>query len=425
MNRALLAILLALLLLLGVLLWQFGPELLHPDRSGWSVTEQGQSYLNTDGDPVSGWYTVEGTDYYFSPDTLTLHTGWTERSGSRCYTAEGIPLTGWAEIDGKRYHFRPDGTLHTGWLTENGSTWYLRPDGTTASGWENTDRGDCWFDETGKLATGIVTTPEGVFCFREDGKRHSGWFVRENKRYYFRQDGSPYTGWLDEEERRYYLKEDGSAAVGRLEIDGEIHYFSSTGIKFALVNRWNPLPEDFTVDYVLCEGHAVDPVCKDALAQMLADCRAAGNTVHIMSAYRSYRDQTFNYNNAVWARVRKGIPYEEAKFVAAMNVALPGTSEHQLGLAVDLVDSSCPELEEIQETLPAQQWLMEHCWDYGFILRYPTGTTDITGIVYEPWHYRYVGVEIARDVKESGLCLEAYIDRLTNDGTTCGNPPQT
>ena len=68
------------------------------------------------------------------------------------------------------------------------------------------------------------------------------------------------------------------------------------------------------------------------------------------------------------------------------------------------------------------KWLKEHCWDYGFILRYPDGKSHITGIIYESWHFRYVGKELALELKDSGLCLEEYLDLLTGDGSTCGNP---
>lgn len=94
---------------------------------------------------------------------------------------------------------------------------------------------------------------------------------------------------------------------------------------------------------------------------------------------------------------------------AATEVAVPGTSEHQLGLAVDLVDASYQVLDEAQASTPAQQWLMEHCWEYGFILRYPAEKQDITGIIYEPWHYRYVGRDHAQSIRQSGQCLEEFL----------------
>ena len=107
--------------------------------------------------------------------------------------------------------------------------------------------------------------------------------------------------------------------------------------------------------------------------------------------------------------MKEGYEEEEAKVIAAREVAVPGTSEHQLGLAVDIVDKDHPLLDESQADRPTQIWLMEHCWEYGFILRYPVGTTDQTGIIYEPWHYRYVGREIAMELKELGITLEEYL----------------
>ena len=90
---------------------------------------------------------------------------------------------------------------------------------------------------------------------------------------------------------------------------------------------------------------------------------------------------------------------------------MPGTSEHELGLAVDLVDGNNYSLDESQESTPAQKWLMENCWDYGWILRYPNDKTEVTGIIYEPWHYRYVGGEHAKAIYESGLCLEEWLEQ--------------
>ena len=91
-------------------------------------------------------------------------------------------------------------------------------------------------------------------------------------------------------------------------------------------------------------------------------------------------------------------------------MAVPGTSEHQLGLALDIVDRSNQNLDESQEDTAVQQWLMKHSWEYGFILRFPTGKSDVTGIIYEPWHYRYVGKEAAKEIYDRGICLEEYLD---------------
>ena len=91
-------------------------------------------------------------------------------------------------------------------------------------------------------------------------------------------------------------------------------------------------------------------------------------------------------------------------------MAVPGTSEHQLGLALDIVDVANQVLDERQENTEVQKWLMKNSWKYGFILRYPTDKSDITGISYEPWHYRYVGKEAAKEIYEAGICLEEYLN---------------
>ena len=100
---------------------------------------------------------------------------------------------------------------------------------------------------------------------------------------------------------------------------------------------------------------------------------------------------------------------EEATELAAEEVAYPGTSEHQLGLAADIIDETFPYLTEWQETTGTQKWLKEHAADYGFILRYPPGSSDITGIIYEPWHYRYVGEKFAHEITNREITLEEYV----------------
>ena len=142
---------------------------------------------------------------------------------------------------------------------------------------------------------------------------------------------------------------------------------------------------------------------------MMDACRAAGHAPVICSSYRPHSKQQALFAGKVQRLMAAGYDAEEADQKAATVVARPGTSEHELGLAVDIVDASYQQLDEGQESTPVQQWLLEHCWEYGFILRYPDGKSDLTGIIYEPWHYRYVGVETAQALRESGQCLEEYL----------------
>ena len=159
-----------------------------------------------------------------------------------------------------------------------------------------------------------------------------------------------------------------------------------------LVNPWNPLPEDWQVD----------PVMMDA-------CREAGYEPLICSAYRTQETQQSLFDNKVSKLEAAGKSHDEAVQEAGTVVAVPGTSEHQLGLAVDVVDINNQNLTEEQEKTPTQKWLMANSWRYGFIHRYPNGKSDITGIIYEPWHYRYVGKDVAQEIFNKGITLEEYL----------------
>lgn len=179
-----------------------------------------------------------------------------------------------------------------------------------------------------------------------------------------------------------------------------------------LVNPWNPLPEDYETDTVwLYEEIWVDSRCYDDLNEMLDECRSAGGWPYVCSGYRTMETQQNLFNNKVYRVIfEDGVPAQYAAEEAAKVVALPGTSEHQLGLAVDIMDYYYPYLNSEQENTYTQRWLMENSWRFGFILRYPSGSSDITGIIYEPWHYRYVGRECAEEIYELGITLEEYLD---------------
>lgn len=184
--------------------------------------------------------------------------------------------------------------------------------------------------------------------------------------------------------------------------------------RLTLVNPWHALPDGYAPPELkeLSGGHAVDRRCYPDLQEMMDACREAGNSPLICSSYRSQEKQESLYQNKVDRLLAQGRSSEKARSEAAKAVALPGTSEHQLGLAVDIVDVNNQNLDESQEKTAVQRWLMEHSWEYGFILRYPSGKSDTTGIIYEPWHYRYVGKEAAREIHRQGICLEEYLEEL-------------
>lgn len=180
--------------------------------------------------------------------------------------------------------------------------------------------------------------------------------------------------------------------------------------RLVLVNPWNKLPENWDQELVTLDGGwRIDSRCSDDLIAMLNDCRASGASPLICSAFRTQEMQESLFANTLDSFLAQGYGADEARKLAARDTAVPGTSEHQLGLAVDIVDASYQQLNDAQERTAAQLWLTENSWRYGFILRYPNDKTDVTGIIYEPWHYRYVGKEYAKDIYEKGVCLEEYL----------------
>lgn len=180
--------------------------------------------------------------------------------------------------------------------------------------------------------------------------------------------------------------------------------------RLVVVNRWHPISETYKISLTqLRNNQPVDERCYPDLQAMMDDCRRAGLSPLICSSYRTWEKQTLLYQNKVAQLIREGYPEAEAKKEASTSNAIPGTSEHQLGLAVDIVDNSNQRLDETQEDTAVQKWLLENSWKYGFILRYPAGKSEITGIIYEPWHYRYVGKEAAKEIYEQRICLEEYL----------------
>lgn len=183
-----------------------------------------------------------------------------------------------------------------------------------------------------------------------------------------------------------------------------------------LVNPWNELPAGYVPELApvshwnqMTSGYEADARCTEQLTQMLNNCMLGGGMPYVCSAYRTQDYQQMLFDDKIERLIEEGVSPQEAPTVAARSVALPGTSEHQLGLALDIIDENYPYLNEAQQWTPTQDWLMRHSWEYGFILRYPNGTSDITGIIFEPWHYRYVGTTHAKAIYELGVTLEEYL----------------
>lgn len=183
-----------------------------------------------------------------------------------------------------------------------------------------------------------------------------------------------------------------------------------------LANPDNPLPSDFTVETAVVQGNfKMDARVADAMKQMIVDAKADGVDLMICSAYRSIQRQQELFDAEVAVQMSYGKSKEEAERITATMIAVPGTSEHHTGLAADIVTPTHQTLDPAFATTSAGKWLLSHAAEYGFILRYPEDKQDITKIIYESWHYRYVGVEHAAAIKEANLCLEEYLEQLRGE----------
>lgn len=172
------------------------------------------------------------------------------------------------------------------------------------------------------------------------------------------------------------------------------------------MNRWNPIPENYSVELtVLSNGQKVDSRIYPHLQEMFDAARAEGIYPIVREGYRTEEEQQEILDDKIQAYINEGYSQWRAERNAKEWVALPGTSEHQLGIAVDInADKSKCTNDDVYA------WLAENAYKYGFILRYPLDKQEITGTSYEPWHYRYVGVEAAQEIHERGICLEEYFE---------------
>lgn len=185
--------------------------------------------------------------------------------------------------------------------------------------------------------------------------------------------------------------------------------------KLVVVNRANPISDDY--DY----SNITEKIGKypfhyevaEQLRKMFAAAKEDGYSLVIVSGYRTKERSEVLYNNKVAELKKEGYSEEEALEEAARWIAPPGTSEHHTGLAADIVQAGYftkhSSLNWVFDEYPEFEWLYEHCAEYGFILRYPKDKQDVTKITYEPWHYRYVGVEHAKKIMDAGVCLEEYV----------------
>ena len=274
----------------------------------------------------------------------------------------------------------------------------------TASGWVKQDGAWYYFDGNGNP---VKNAWQGSYYLKADGKMaQSEWVYDATYQawYYLKSDGSyARNAW----QGNYYLKSDGKMAVNEW-VDGGRYYVDTTGLwkdnskvtnkgsyyslqgkydEIIVANKHYPMSKDYYP--------GENATAKAAFLKLIAQMKEEGYAISDnYSGFRSYATQAQLYQSYV---------NQEGQAAADRYSARPGYSEHQTGLAFDVIGTD----GQLVEDSSAAQWLLEHAPDYGFVVRYPRGKESITGYMHEEWHLRYIGKE-AKDIAASGLTLEEY-----------------
>lgn len=195
----------------------------------------------------------------------------------------------------------------------------------------------------------------------------------------------------------------------------DLKAFDKNDWKIMLINKQHPISETYEFTLATIKGSMrCDERIIPELQNMMQAAKKDGVSLVIRSPYRDYERQIYLFNRKIKKYMKSKMSYLESYRMTAQTVTVPGASEHQVGLALDITSDTYTTLTEGFADTEAGKWLADHSYEYGFILRYPDGKEDITGITFEPWHFRYVGKAAAGYIYENDLTLEEFT-ALLND----------
>ncbi len=211
---------------------------------------------------------------------------------------------------------------------------------------------------------------------------------------------------LQDSQINYYLDSESGLSEGQS--------FSKDDWNLLLVNKQHPVPENHTFELGTIAGAMeCDARILPELFAMLKAAKDEGISLSVCSPYRDISRQKILFDRKIKLHMGNGYSYMEAYKKASQIVTVPGASEHQIGLALDIISSDYTSLDEGFGNTAAGKWLKEHSKEYGFILRYPKGKEYITGIDFEPWHFRYVGKEAATIIMDNEITLEEFVESIS------------
>ena len=379
-------------------------ELKNAPKGAFKAKQETTTRTDTSSSTTSGWVKQDGAWYYFDGNGNPVKNAW---QGSYYLKSDGkMAQSEWIYDDSYQawYYLKSDGSY--AYSTWQGN-YYLKSDGKMAKGeWVYDSSYQAWYylKSDGSYARNAW---QGNYYLKSDGKMAKGEWVYDSSYqawYYLKSDGSyAYSTW----QGNYYLKSNGKMAVSEW-VDGGRYYVDASGLwkanskvsnkgsyyslqgkydEIVVANKHYPMSKDYYP--------GENATAKAAFLKLIAQMKEEGYAISDnYSGFRSYATQAQLYQSYV---------NQEGQAAADRYSARPGYSEHQTGLAFDVIGTD----GQLVEDSSAAQWLLEHAPDYGFVVRYPRGKESITGYMHEEWHLRYIGKE-AKDIAASGLTLEEY-----------------
>ena len=379
-------------------------ELKNAPKGTFKAKQAATAQSNTSSATTSGWVKQDGAWYYFDGNGNPVKNAW---QGSYYLKSDGkMAQSEWIYDSYYQawYYLKSDGSY--AYSTWQGN-YYLKSDGKMAqSEWIYDSSYQAWYylKSDGSYT---YSTWQGNYYLKSDGKMaQSEWIYDDSYQawYYLKSDGSyAYSTW----QGNYYLKSDGKMAVNEW-VDGGRYYVDTTGLwkanskvtnkgsyyslqgkydEIVVANKHYPMSKDYYP--------GENATAKAAFLKLIAQMKEEGYAISDnYSGFRSYATQAQLYQSYV---------NQEGQAAADRYSARPGYSEHQTGLAFDVIGTD----GQLVEDAGAAQWLLDHAPDYGFVVRYPRGKESVTGYMHEEWHLRYIGKE-AKDIAASGLTLEEY-----------------
>ncbi|KPL40844.1 D-alanyl-D-alanine carboxypeptidase [Streptococcus pseudopneumoniae] len=379
-------------------------ELKNAPKGAFKAKQETTTQTDTSSSTTSGWVKQDGAWYYFDGNGNPVKNAW---QGSYYLKADGkMAQSEWIYDDSYQtwYYLKSDGSYaYSIWQ----GNYYLKSDGKMAkSEWVYDSSYQAWYYLTSD-GSYAYNTWQGNYYLKSDGKMAKGEWVYDSSYqtwYYLTSDGSyAYNTW----QGNYYLKSDGKMAVNEW-VDGGRYYVGATGLwkanskvsnkgsyyslqgkydEIIVANKHYPMSKDYYP--------GENATAKAAFLKLIAQMQKEGYAISDnYSGFRSYATQAQLYQSYV---------NQEGQAAADRYSARPGYSEHQTGLAFDVIGTD----GQLVEDAGAAQWLLDYAPDYGFVVRYPRGKESVTGYMHEEWHLRYIGKE-AKEIAASGLTLEEY-----------------